>query len=753
MPVRSDQHAIHQAADECIARVELLLRDPLVRLVRLRDVARAADDGRNAGGLVESALGAVAHLAGAVRPGELLDDRCERMVGVQRQSRHGRHHLEVEAGAGVHRTHRRFDVGGHKRPHAFDVARRIVLRDGAPLHGEFAPFGDDVEDRAALNGADMDRGVRRIEAVLERAFSCQPARFRRDMGDRLAGGLDRVDPLARFAGMAGQAAHAHAQVQLALVRQDRLHAGRFADDTQRRLQTRFVEVAQQPSCAVATHLLVVADEQVQRAREVARLDVGHRGKAGGNKALHVGRAARIKPAVRSAQGERIGAPGLAVDRNGIDMTGQRDAAGALRTDNGVDVGFLAGRIGTDAVRNSVCVQVVAHIADQREVGIAAGGVERHQPGEQFRCAETRRGGCGCIHRAAVYTDCKGRPTDGPSPRRHDIGDVRGAGDLMTTWLIRRLIQALFVVLAMSVIVFICVHVIGNPVDILISPEADQAERARIIAALGLDQPLWKQYLLFVNDALHGNLGRSFVFNEPALRLIAQRMPATMELAVTAVLMSILFGIPLGLYAGLYPEGAVARTIMAGSILGFSLPTFWVGLMLIMVFAVQLGWLPSTGRGTTAELLGIQWSFLTLDGLRHLLLPAVNLSLFNISLVLRLTRAGVRETLPMDFVKFARAKGLTPARVIFVHVLKNIMIPVVTVVGLELGSTIAFAVVTESVFAWPGMGKLIIDSINVLDRPVIVAYLMMIVLLFVTINLVVDVLYTVLDPRVRLETKG
>ena len=324
---------------------------------------------------------------------------------------------------------------------------------------------------------------------------------------------------------------------------------------------------------------------------------------------------------------------------------------------------------------------------------------------------------------------------------------------MTTWLIRRLVQALFVVLAMSVIVFIGVHVIGNPVDILISPEADQAERARIIASLGLDQPLWRQYLLFVNDALHGDLGRSFVFNEPALRLIAQRMPATLELAVTAVLMSMLIGIPLGLYAGLYPDGMIARTIMAGSILGFSLPTFWVGLMLIMVFAVQLGWLPSTGRGTTGALFGIQWSFLTLDGLRHLLLPALNLSLFNISLVLRLVRAGVRETLPMDFVKFARAKGLTPARVIFVHVLKNIMIPVVTVVGLELGSTIAFAVVTESVFAWPGMGKLIIDSINVLDRPVIVAYPMMIVLLFVTINLAVDFLYTLLDPRVRLEAKG
>jgi len=324
---------------------------------------------------------------------------------------------------------------------------------------------------------------------------------------------------------------------------------------------------------------------------------------------------------------------------------------------------------------------------------------------------------------------------------------------MFTWIVRRLFQAFFVVLAMTIIVFIGVHVIGNPVDILISPEADQAERARIIAEMGLDQPLWKQYLYFVNDALHGNLGRSFVFNEPALKLIGSRMPATLELAVTAVLFSIIFGVPLGLYAGLYPDSPISRTIMAGSILGFSLPTFWVGLMLIMVFAVQLGILPSTGRGQTAELFGIQWSFLTADGLRHMLMPALNLSLFNISLVLRLTRAGVRETLPMDYIKFARAKGLSPSRVILVHVLKNIMIPVVTVVGLELGSTIAFAVVTESVFAWPGMGKLIIDSINVLDRPVIVAYLMMIVLLFITINLVVDILYTVLDPRVRLETKA
>ena len=324
---------------------------------------------------------------------------------------------------------------------------------------------------------------------------------------------------------------------------------------------------------------------------------------------------------------------------------------------------------------------------------------------------------------------------------------------MITWIVRRLFQSAFVVLAMTIIVFVGVHVIGNPVDILISPEADQAERARIIASMGLDQPLWRQYAYFLGGALQGDLGRSFVFNEPALKLIAQRMPATLELAVTAVLFSTIFGVPLGLYAGLKPDGFLGRTIMAGSIVGFSLPSFWVGLMLIMVFAVQLGVLPSTGRGATETLFGVPWSFLTWDGLRHMLMPALNLSLFNISLVLRLTRAGVRETLPMDYIKFARAKGLSPSRVIFVHVLKNIMIPVVTVLGLELGSTIAFAVVTESVFAWPGMGKLIIDSINVLDRPVIVAYLMMIVMLFIAINLVVDILYMVLDPRVRLGGKS
>jgi peptide/nickel transport system permease protein len=321
---------------------------------------------------------------------------------------------------------------------------------------------------------------------------------------------------------------------------------------------------------------------------------------------------------------------------------------------------------------------------------------------------------------------------------------------MTVYLIRRLMQSALVVLAMTVILFLGVYAIGDPVEILISPDADQIERERAIAALGLDKPLWLQYVTFLRNAMHGDLGRSFVFNEPALKLILQKMPATLELAFAATIFAVLIGLPLGLWAGLRPAALSSRVIMAGSILGFSLPTFWVGLMLIMVFAVQLGWLPSTGRGPTAEFLGVQWSFLTLQGLRHLVLPAFNLSLFKISLVIRLTRAGVRETVLMDYVKFARAKGLSPRRVIFVHVLKNIMIPVLTVTALEFGSTIAFSVVTESIFAWPGMGKLIIDSIYVLDRPVIVAYLMIIVFMFIVLNFAVDVMYSALDPRVRLQ---
>lgn len=319
---------------------------------------------------------------------------------------------------------------------------------------------------------------------------------------------------------------------------------------------------------------------------------------------------------------------------------------------------------------------------------------------------------------------------------------------MLAFIFRRLLQSLAVLFVMSLLVFVGVFAIGNPVDILINPQADQAEIARTTAALGLDQPMWLQYWKFLTGAVTGSLGISFVSNVPAIQLILQRMPATIELALTATVIAIVLGLPLGLWAGLKPRSFAAKTIMAGSILGFSLPTFWVGLLLIMVFSVWLGWLPPTGRGQTVELFGIELSILTWDGIQHLLMPAFNLALFKLALLIRLTRAGTREATLQDYVRFARAKGLTEQRIVRVHVLRNILIPIVTVVGLEFGSVIAFAIVTETIFAWPGMGKLLIDSINVLDRPVIVSYLLVIVMIFVIINLAVDVLYTALDPRVR-----
>ncbi len=320
---------------------------------------------------------------------------------------------------------------------------------------------------------------------------------------------------------------------------------------------------------------------------------------------------------------------------------------------------------------------------------------------------------------------------------------------MLEFTLRRLAQSAFVLAVMALLVFVGVYAVGNPVEMLINPQADEAERLRATVALGLDKPLYVQFLAFLQGAVTGDLGRSFVFGIPALELILSKLPATIELAVVAMLIAILLGIPLGLIAGLKPDSVVGKSIMAGSILGFSLPTFWVGLVLIMLFSVHLGWLPSNGRGETVNVLGVPLSILTQDGWAHLFMPALNLALFKLSLLIRLTRAQTREALMQDYVKFARAKGLKPSRVIGVHVLKNIMIPIVTVIGLEFGSVVAFAIVTETIFAWPGTGKLLIDSINQLDRPVIVAYLLVIAALFVAINFVVDLAYSWLDPRVRL----
>ncbi|SEK87071.1 peptide/nickel transport system permease protein [Bosea lupini] len=320
---------------------------------------------------------------------------------------------------------------------------------------------------------------------------------------------------------------------------------------------------------------------------------------------------------------------------------------------------------------------------------------------------------------------------------------------MLAFVLRRLAQALFVIAAMLVIVFFGVNVVGDPIYMLISPEMDQQQIAETARALGLDRPIWEQFLVFLKNAVQGDLGRSFVHGESAIKLILSRMPATLELAFVALVMAVVIGLPLGLYAGLKPESRLSRFIMAVSILGFSLPTFWVGLMLILTFAVGLGWLPATGRGPTVSILGFETSLLSLQGWKHVALPAFNLALLKISLVIRLARAGAREAALMDYVKFARAKGLSQSRIIGVHILKNIMIPIVTVLGLEFGSLVAFSVVTETIFAWPGMGRLLLEAITRLDRPVIVAYVMVVVVLFVTINLLVDLVYSALDPRVRL----
>ncbi|HEX7635461.1 MAG TPA: ABC transporter permease, partial [Noviherbaspirillum sp.] len=280
---------------------------------------------------------------------------------------------------------------------------------------------------------------------------------------------------------------------------------------------------------------------------------------------------------------------------------------------------------------------------------------------------------------------------------------------MMVFVLRRILQSFWVLLIMSLIVFAGVYAVGNPTDMLIDPQATQEDMAKTAAALGLDKPLWQQYLYFLKGALTGDFGKSFVHSVSAMHLIVERMPATMELAVVSMGVAILLGVPLGLWAGLRPKAFSSRCIMTASILGFSVPTFWIGLMLILVFSVHLGWLPSNGRGPTVEVLGIPLSIFSLEGWRHLLMPAWTLALFNIAMIIRLTRAGTQEAMVQDYVRFARAKGLSNRRVVGVHVLKNIMIPIVTVVALQFGAVIAFAVVTETIFAWPGMGKLLIDS--------------------------------------------
>jgi peptide/nickel transport system permease protein len=318
-----------------------------------------------------------------------------------------------------------------------------------------------------------------------------------------------------------------------------------------------------------------------------------------------------------------------------------------------------------------------------------------------------------------------------------------------TFVLQRLLQSIGVLLAVSLVVFLAVYAIGDPVELLVSPQATELERDRMIAVLGLDRPIWEQYLTFLANALRGDLGVSFVHGEPTIQLIVSRMPATFELVFFALLLACLVGIPLGLYAGLHSDSRASRIIMTGSIFGYSLPNFWKGMMLILLLSVWLHWLPTSGRGETVDVLGVPLSFLTLDGIRHLVMPVLNLSIPNMALMTRLTASGAADARMQDYVKFARAKGVRPRRIVRRHILRNILIPIVTVVGVEFGALIAFSTITETVFAWPGMGKLLITSIYRLDRPVVVAYIMMITFLFVIINLIVDLIYAALDPRVKL----
>ena len=311
-------------------------------------------------------------------------------------------------------------------------------------------------------------------------------------------------------------------------------------------------------------------------------------------------------------------------------------------------------------------------------------------------------------------------------------------------------QSVIVLFVMSLIVFSMINLVGDPVDMLVNPESLPEEIERVRRDFGLDQPVDIQYWKFLQGALSGDLGNSFIFGRPALSLIAARFPATLELATCALIIAVTVGLPLGVYAGLNPNGWGSKIIMSSSVLGISIPTFWLGLMMIIVFSVILGWLPVSGRGEIGSFLGLESSVFTLDGLSHLIMPATNLALFKIAMVIRLARAGTVEVMSLDFIKFARARGLPPLRIVRFHLLPNILIPIITVLAIEFGTLIAFATVTETIFAWPVLGKLVIDAIVNLDRPIVVAYLLFVVTLFLILNLLVDILYAALDPRVRLQ---
>jgi peptide/nickel transport system permease protein len=320
---------------------------------------------------------------------------------------------------------------------------------------------------------------------------------------------------------------------------------------------------------------------------------------------------------------------------------------------------------------------------------------------------------------------------------------------MFAFIISRLLQAIPVMLTVALISFAMFAYVGDPVAIMLGQDFTEAQRDALVRDLGLDQPFWVQFATFVANAVQGEFGLSYRLSRPVAELIGERAPATLELAFCAAALALLIGVPMGVYTGLYRNSWLSRFFLTFSLVGVSLPTFLIGILLILVFAVWLGWLPSFGRGDTVQLGWWSTGLLTWSGLKALILPAITLGLFQLTLIMRLVRAEMMEVLRTDYIKFARARGLPNRAVHFGHALKNTLVPVITIVGLQLGAIIAFAIVTETVFQWPGMGLLFIQSVGSADIPVMSAYLMLIALVFVTINLIVDLLYYAVDPRLRI----
>ncbi|CAB5085935.1 ABC transporter, permease protein 1 (cluster 5, nickel/peptides/opines) [Olavius algarvensis associated proteobacterium Delta 3] len=321
---------------------------------------------------------------------------------------------------------------------------------------------------------------------------------------------------------------------------------------------------------------------------------------------------------------------------------------------------------------------------------------------------------------------------------------------MATYIARRLIQGLIVLLAVSMICFIIFRYMGDPVVTMAGRYATFEEREEVRRTFGLDQPMAVQYGRFLWNAVHGNFGKSYVSRVPALGLIMERFPATLELATTAIVVAFALGVILGVLVALKPYAMRNRLIMAASLGGISIPTFLSGILLIMIFSVYMGVLPPYGRGETVQIGFWRTGFLTLDGIRHLILPAATLALFQLAVLLRLTRAGMREVMAEEYIKTAWAKGLPPFKVIFKHALRNVLIPVVTITGLQFGELIAYSIVTETIFQWPGMGNLILTSFFENDQPVVVTYIMLAAVIIISMNIIVDILYALINPRIRYE---